>query len=207
MQVKRQTFTNEARRAHIVEHTIATIAELGFGGASFVQIAKRAGLSSTRLISYHFAGRDELMDEVARRVLAEFAAFVLPRVDAQTTATGQLRAFLEANVDFMAEHRAYLRALAEILGNARAGGASTLASSIAASDLTAMEELLLQGQRDGEFRRFDTRVMAVAVMALRNAVIGQLAADPELDLEPYRRELVTIVELATGIEPTRKGRG
>lgn len=197
MQVTRRTFTNEARRAHIVEHTIATIAEVGYAGASFVQIAKRAGLSSTRLISYHFAGRDELMDEVARRVLAEFAAFVHPRVDSQTTAAGQLRAFLEANVDFMRAHRTYLRALAGILGNARTGGASTLASSIAASDLTAMEELLRQGQRDGEFRRFDTRVMAVAVMALRNAVIGQLAADPELDLEPYRRELVELVELAT----------
>lgn len=198
MQVKQRTFTNEARRAHIVEHTIATIAEFGYAGASFVQIAKRAGLSSTRLISYHFAGRDELMDEVARRVLAEFAAFVHPRVDARTSAAGQLRAFLEANVDFMRAHRTYLLALAGILGNARGtGGASTLASSIAASDLTAMEELLRQGQRDGEFRLFDTRVMAVAVMALRNAVIGQLAADPELDLEPYRRELVALVELAT----------
>jgi hypothetical protein len=60
-----------------------------------------------------------------------------------------------------------------------------------------MEELLRGGQRDGEFRGFDTRVMAVAVMALRNAVISQLAADPELDLEPYRRELVELVELAT----------
>jgi TetR/AcrR family fatty acid metabolism transcriptional regulator len=198
VQVKQRTFTNEARRAHIVEHAIATIAELGSAGASFVQIAKRAGLSSTRLISYHFAGRDELMDEVARRVLAEFAAFVHPRVDAHSTAAGQLRAFLESNVDFMREHRTYLLALADILGNARgAGGASTLASNIAESDLTAMEELLRQGQRDGEFRRFDTRVMAVAVMALRNAVIGQLAADPELDLEPYRRELVALVERAT----------
>lgn len=198
MQVTRRTFTNEARRAQIVEHAIATIAELGCAGASFVQIAKRAGLSSTRLISYHFAGRDELMDEVTRKVLAEFAAFVHPRVDAQTTAAGQLRAFFEANVDFMRSHRTYLQALADILGSARrAGGAATLASGIAASDLAAMEELLGEGQRDGEFRRFDTRVMAVAVMALRNAVIDRLAADPELDLEPYRRELVTLVELAT----------
>lgn len=198
MQVTPRTFTNEARRAHIVEHAIVTIAELGYAGASFVQIANRARLSSTRLISYHFGGRDELMNEVARRVLAEFAAFVHPRVDAQTTRAGQLRAFLEANVDFMRAHRTYLQALAAILGSARGGdGASTLASSIAESDLTAMEELLREGQRDGEFRRFDTRVMAVAVMALRNAVIGQFAADPELDLERYRRELVVLVELAT----------
>ena len=198
MQVNRRTFTNEARRAQIVEHAIATIAELGYAGASFVQIAKRAGLSSTRLISYHFAGRDELMNEVARKVLADFFAFVHPRVEAQTTAAGQLRAFVEANVDFMREHRTYLQVLVDILGSAGgADGASTQASSIAASDLAALEELLREGQRDGEFRQFDTRVMAVAVLALRNAVIGRLAADPDLDLEPYRRELVTLIELAT----------
>jgi len=198
VQVNRRTFTNEARRAQIVEHAIATIAELGYAGASFVQIAKRAGLSSTRLISYHFAGRDELMNEVARKVLADFFAFVHPRVEAQTTAAGQLRAFVEANVDFMREHRTYLQVLVDILGSAGgADGASTQASSIAASDLAALEELLREGQRDGEFRQFDTRVMAVAVLALRNAVIGRLAADPDLDLEPYRRELVTLIELAT----------
>jgi len=198
VQVNRRTFTNEARRAQIVEHAIATIAELGCAGASFVQIAKRAGLSSTRLISYHFAGRDELMNEVARKVLADFFAFVHPRVEAQTTAAGRLRAFVEANVDFMRAHRTYLQVLVDILGSAGgAGGASTQASSIAASDLAAIEELLREGQRDGEFRQFDTRVMAVAVLALRNAVIGRLAADPDLDLEPYRRELVTLIELAT----------
>ncbi|WP_433731937.1 TetR/AcrR family transcriptional regulator [Actinoplanes sp. CA-051413] len=198
VQVTRRTFTNEARRAQIVEHAIETIAELGSAGASFARIAQRAGLSSTRLISYHFAGRDDLMNEVARRVLAEFAAYVHPRVDAQTTAAGQLRAFIEANLDFLNEHRTYLRALAAILGSAAgAGGASTRVSGIATSDQAAMEELFREGQRNGEFRRFDTRVMAVAVLALRNAVIGQLADDPALDLEPYRRELVLLIELAT----------
>jgi AcrR family transcriptional regulator len=198
VQVNRRTFTNEARRAQIVEHAIATIAELGCAGASFAQIAKRAGLSSTRLISYHFAGRDELMNEVARKVLAEFAEFVHPRVEAQTTAAGQLRAFFEANVDFMRAHRTSLQVLVDILGSARvAGGASAQTSGIAASDLAAIEALLREGQRVGEFRQFDTRVMAVAVLALRNAVIGQLTADPELDLEPYRRDLVVLIELAT----------
>jgi hypothetical protein len=139
------------------------------------------------------------MNEVARRVLAEFAAFVHPRVDAQTTAAGQLRAFLEANLDFMSENRTYVRALADILGSASGPErASALVSGIATSDEAALEELFREGQRDGEFRRFDTRVMAVAVMALRNAVIGQLAADPALDLDSYRREMAMLIELATG---------
>ena len=48
-------FTEHARRAQIVGAAVETIADLGYGQASFAQIARRAGPSSTGLISYHFA--------------------------------------------------------------------------------------------------------------------------------------------------------
>ena len=41
------------------------LAELGYGATSFRRIADRAGLSSTGLISYHFKGKQELVDSVA----------------------------------------------------------------------------------------------------------------------------------------------
>ncbi len=41
------------RRAQIV-----VLGEHGYGQTSFARIAKEAGLSGTRLISYHFAGKD-----------------------------------------------------------------------------------------------------------------------------------------------------
>ncbi|GAB3150484.1 TetR family transcriptional regulator [Micromonospora sonneratiae] len=202
MQVKsqppnRRTVTNEARRAQIIAYAIETIAELGYARASFAQIARRAGLSSTRLISYHFAGKDELMVEVMRTVLAEFAAFVQSHAVADTVA-GELRALIEANVDFMRDHRAHLMALNEIAANARGTGeVAAQTAAITESDLAGLAELLRRGQRAGEFREFDTRVLAVAVLALRDAVVAQLAKEPELDLAPYRRELVTLIELAT----------
>ena len=52
----RRSFTEGARRAQIVQAAIETIAEAGFRHATFARIAERAGLSSTGLISYHFAG-------------------------------------------------------------------------------------------------------------------------------------------------------
>jgi AcrR family transcriptional regulator len=202
--VKKRTFTNEMRRATIIEHAVATIAAVGYSNTTFARIAERAGLSSTRLISYHFAGKDELMNEVGRRVLDEFAAFVAPRVEAEPTKAGQLRVFLEANVDFIGARRPYVLALAGILDNVRgAGSTAALAANIVESDLTALQELLRDGQRAGEFRPFDTRVMAVAVLALRNAVIDQLSANPDLDLDPYRRELAQLVDIATGVQAGR----
>ena len=61
MQVTERSATSAARRAQILDATIEVIAAEGFAGASFKRIDEHAGLSSTRLISYHFAGKDELM--------------------------------------------------------------------------------------------------------------------------------------------------
>ena len=56
-----RTFTESARRAQIVTSAIDVIAEDGYAKASFSRIAKHAGLSSTGMISYHFAGKDDLI--------------------------------------------------------------------------------------------------------------------------------------------------
>src|SRR5262245_64371201 len=111
------TFTNAARRAQIVESAIETIAELGYARASFAQIATRAGLSSTRLISYHFAEKDDLIREVLATAVARFTDFVRPKVDAETVPSAKLRTALQANIDFMRGHRAEVVTLHEIERN------------------------------------------------------------------------------------------
>ncbi|MGQ0778651.1 MAG: TetR family transcriptional regulator [Pseudonocardiales bacterium] len=185
-----------------MQAAIETIAELGYARASFSQIAKRAGLSSTGLISYHFAGRDELMSEVVAEVTSAFTAFVLPRMQAQRTKTEELRAFVESNVDFMRLHRTQLVALLDIMASARSEDGSPLhGAGVAEADVAKLAEFLHEGQQAGEFRRFDPQVMAVAIMSLRDGVLRALAADPDLDLDHYERELVTLVALATGKEP------
>ena len=65
---------------------VETIAELGYAKASFVQIAKRAGLSSPGLISYHFANKDDLISQVVAEVYAAGGAAVAPRSDGATDA-------------------------------------------------------------------------------------------------------------------------
>jgi hypothetical protein len=74
---------------------------------------------------------------------------------------------------------------------------------VAEADVAKLTEFLHEGQQTGEFRQFDPRVMAVAIMSLRNGVLRALAADPHLDLDIYERELVTLVALATRKEPQR----
>src|SRR5215831_6724511 len=195
--VPKATFTNAARRAQIVESAIETIAELGYGRASFARIARRAGLSSTRLISYHFAEKDDLIREVLDTVVRRFTDFVQPQVDAETAPAARLRTALEANIEFMRANRSDVVALQEIQRNYRTADGRPVMAQRTEEDLKTLEEMLRQGQRRGEFRRFDTQAMALFILSLRNGVIQRYHVKPDLDLDTLGRELTRLVDLAT----------
>ncbi|RKT52392.1 TetR family transcriptional regulator [Saccharothrix australiensis] len=181
--------TEQARRAQIVGAAIETLAELGYAETSFKRIAARAGLSSTGLISYHFKGKQELVDEVRAEVLRRFADFVMGFLDRSDTAAGELRAFLVANLRFMRLHRSHMVALMQVRPHVSARDEG--------EDLRKMADLLREGQRAGEFRGFDAGVMAVFILALRNGVLARVAEDPDLDLDLCERELLEAVRRAT----------
>src|SRR5215470_5894385 len=96
--MRARTFTESGRRAQIVTAAIEVIADVGFAKASFSRIAKHAGLSSTGMISYHFAGKDDLL-----------AACV---------------AEIESNVALVGEHPAAVRALIDIVRNTASASAA-----------------------------------------------------------------------------------
>jgi len=193
--------TANARRAQIVTATIEVIAELGFGQASFARIAERAGLSSTRLISYHFVGKDELLTAVAEDVIASLGAYMAQRVGAESSAAGMLRAYIEGMVEFTVNHRARMKALLEIF---LAGGMHYDAGT-EQTVIGHVEAILRHGQADGEFRDFDPRVVATAVQRAVEGLPFLLESVPALDCAAYGRELVTLFELGTRRSPACSG--
>lgn len=192
-----RSVTATARRAQIVTATIDVIAELGFGQAAFARIAKRAGLSSTRLISYHFAGKDELITAVAEDVGASIGDYMAQRVGAETSAAGALRAYIEGMMEFTATHRAPMKALLEIF----LGGALHYDVAAEQTIVGHVETILRQGQADGEFREFDPRVVATAVQRAVEGLPFLLESVPDLDCSAYGRELVTLFERGTRRSP------
>lgn len=189
--------TERARRAQIVSAAIQTIAELDYASASFKNIAARAGLSSTGLISYHFAGKRELVEAVFQEVLSRFGAFVLERLNMEATAAGELRAFLLANIEFMRLHRSEMLTFLRIQAHLSAAADVPRYAEIVESDHAKMADLLRQGQAAGEFRDFDADVMAVFILSLRNGLLARAGMDPRLDLDRCARELTTLVDLST----------
>lgn len=172
---------------------IQTIAELGFGQASFAQIARRAGLSSTGLISYHFASKEELIGEVVAEVVGAIRRFMAERMRDASAPRVALGAYIEGNCDFTAEHRTEMKALLEIF----MGGGFDYGTASERQALSPVEQILVAGEQAGEFRDFDAKVMATLVQRAVDGLPFLLAADPDLDVAAYAREVCTVFDLAT----------
>jgi len=82
-----RTFTETARRAQIMAAAIDTIAEVGYGQASLARIAEKA-TTSKGVICYHFDGKEELVREVVAELVARGAAYMRPRIEAESTGAG-----------------------------------------------------------------------------------------------------------------------
>ena len=198
MQVTPRSSTSTARRQQIVAATVEVIAGAGFAQASFARIAQSAGLSSTRLISYHFTDKDELVAAVVEHVVTAMGEAVGARVAAQRTAADRLAAYVEGVVAFTDEHRTAVRALLlVVLAGALPPGAAGTDDAVPSH----LEALLRQGQADGEFRGFDAQVMAVAVQRAVEGLPFLLQTHPDLDCAAFGRELVVLFDLATRARP------
>ena len=186
-----------ARRTQIVDCAIDTIAEMGFARASVDQIARRIGVSKG-VITYHFPSKDEIVDAVIAKVVAGARGFIQPRVIAETSAAGRLRAYIESSLAFIDSNRKQLIALVEIaMGARRADGSLVIGPDSFAQRATDLEKLLSAGQRSGEFRQFNARVMAQTIVQALEGVPSLLARDPGLDVKLHARELATVFLIAT----------
>jgi AcrR family transcriptional regulator len=188
----RRSFIEEARRAQIIECAIEAIAEMGYGQASLAQIAKRAGIS-TGVISYYFAGKDDLINEVVRHIYQAGEAYVRPRAQGKTSERDSLLAFIAANVEFIIAYPAYLTAMVDIVTSKRAAR-SEAPNPWSAETLrrAPLHGILQRGQADGVFRAFSVPTMADVIIEAID-----LAAFRDIDKATYAQDLVDLFDHAT----------
>lgn len=194
-----RSFTEAGRRAQIVQAAIDTIAEVGFARASLAAIGARVGISKG-LVGYHFAGKDELIREVVVEILARGRAYMTPRIHRAAAGRSMLRAYIEANLEFMMVHPNEVMAIVEIISNGAGPGGERAfyRDADAGTVLRELEQLLLHQQATGDLRRdFDPAVMANAVRGAIDAVAYRLAREPSLDVRRYGEQLADIFERGT----------
>ncbi|MGO9753116.1 MAG: TetR/AcrR family transcriptional regulator [Solirubrobacteraceae bacterium] len=190
-----RSFVSNARRAQIVEAAIETLAEVGYANTSLSRIAARLGISKG-VISYHFAGKDDLIAEIVSQVLQRAWAYIQPRIEAQTTGPEMLRAYIESHFEFMRDNPNQLSAVVEIVRATLAGAKSPFTGDRDGA-VHMLAELLTRFQAAGDLRAdFDPNAMAIAIRAVIDAAPGRLA-DPAFDIDQYAREAVTSFDRAT----------
>ncbi len=161
------------------------------------KVAQRAGISKS-VVVYHFDGKDELVEATVQHIFKEIWEFVRPRMDAEKTAGGRLRAYIASELAFLEQHRARLLTISYILVNHRdVRGVLRLREQAEATYLQTVGAILTQGQANGEFRKFALVPMATTLMHAINGALDQWVTNPKTSLAEYARELVTIFDLAT----------
>lgn len=194
------SFIEKARRAQIVECAIETIAEVGYAQASLGQIAKRAKISKG-VISYYFANKEELLEQVAIEYYMAWQSYIAPRIEAQKSPKEMLRVYIESNLTFVAENRKHVIAVIETVSNKRtADGKLQFAADHDEAILLPIENILTLGMQEGIFREFTKSSARVMALTIRNAIDGftiELMRKPHLDVQEYARELVTIFDKST----------
>jgi AcrR family transcriptional regulator len=195
----KQSFIEIARRSQIIECAIEVIATMGYSRASLAQIAKQAGISKG-VISYHFSSKDEIMEQIILDLYNKGASFTKPYIEAENTATGVLRAYIESNMEFMRTHSNQVITVTEIINNARKDEGKIFTELInTEAILDYLVQLLLTGSRKGEFREFNdfsARVMATTIRTTIDGLSFQLK-NPHLNFVAYTNELINIFDLAT----------
>lgn len=196
-----RTFTERARRAQIIECATELIAEIGYGQASIRKIADRVGVAMS-VVLYHLANKEELVLAIVNESYRALIAEIVPTLEAETTATGKLRAYIRSSTAFIGTHRALFAAVMDIALSYRSATGKRfyelpvdpeLFEGLAKLDLGAV---LQSGQESGEFRQMETKNVTVALRNAINGAVLEVGRDPEFDLTAYGEELVTIFDLA-----------
>lgn len=200
-QSEKESFIEAARRKQIVNVAIDTIAMKGFAQASLAQIAEQVGISKG-VISYHFNGKDELVQQVISTLLAVSNAYIKARVEAQANAEARLRAYVEASFEFMRANRNNFVALVDLWGSFGSADEKRIFNSRAYEPCRRhLEKLVREGQKTGEFRQFAPKAMATTIQGAIDGVMLQWVFDQDaVDLDECRQEIVEMVRLYTAAE-------
>ena len=114
-----------------------------------------------------------------------------------TSASDKLRAYVVGTADYVVEQRSMHVAVIEIALNATsADGRPLIATMPLRAPEPSVEDILRQGQHDGEFRDFNVPVVGGVVRsALTHDMVLRQRNDSRIDLQAYAEELVRLFDL------------
>jgi len=180
------TFTEEARRAQLVDVTIELVADRGYAAASLGRIAESAGITKAGVL-YHFPSRQALVEAAYQHVLAAVVATVGAAVGAAGPADG-VSAYVRSMVGHLRERPRHVRMLIEAMTSV-APLTDSKARWSAVADLLAAARAAR-----GLTEPVDLRSAALLIGGGIDAIVAESLADPAYDAAAAAALLVDVVE-------------
>ena len=180
------TFTEEARRAQLVDVTIELVADRGYAAASLGRIAESAGITKAGVL-YHFPSRQALVEAAYQHVLAAVVATVGTAVGAAGPADG-VSAYVRSMVGHLRERPRHVRMLIEAMTSV-APLTDSKARWSAVADLLAAARAAR-----GVTEPVDLRSAALLIGGGIDAIVAESLADPAYDAAAAAALLVDVVE-------------
>jgi AcrR family transcriptional regulator len=172
---KSPTLTERARRGQLIGVTIDLLARHGHAGTSLARIAEAAEISKAAVL-YHFPSKDAVVRAAYATVIDGLVAHVGAAV-APLTGAAALEAYIRSMVEYLRDHPAHARVIAEAIG------ADTVTDTPHAPSRTATVAGLVEAAVDaGDYRPdTDARATAVIVNGAIDAMVAEQLIDPGFD--------------------------
>lgn len=190
----KQSFIAEARREQMIQACIDALNEYGYTNVSLTKVAQKAKVS-TGLISYHFSGKMDLMNQTLLYLLNKKLDFISGKVVQEQTSISQLKAYIEASLAYQVANYKNNIALIEIVFNAKdeEGVPYYRAVHDEEDQLNALlKDILLEGQKRKEFSDgFDPEMLCILIQgAIEESMLYQ---NKSFSYEKYKDELIRMI--------------
>jgi AcrR family transcriptional regulator len=157
------------RQREIARVAAHVFRENGYRGSSIREIAAEAGIRSASLY-YHFKNKDEILLAIVQGFMIDFLDEVTPRLAKHADPVEALRAMIDAQVRFDAEH------LDEVLVSIRERRSLPVAAQRAVNRLRAkhreaVRDVIAAGANQGSLHVRDLDISSNAVLDLVNGMV------------------------------------
>jgi len=191
---KSPTFTEIARKKQILDVSMTLFREKGYANTSIADIADLADISRG-VVFYYFDGKKELGEEVIRHNLKSYGRFVQNRVLDKDTAVEKLLEFVDACLDYTAEHKedwiVFVDTLGLIGNNTQKDGLLAWMSERTQKKLSL---IIIEGQESGEIEKFPVSELSWIIQAVVDGLMSLVAVQPdELNIHSCKKVLKNIL--------------
>lgn len=180
------TFTEEARRAQLIDVTIELVAEHGYAASSLGRIAEKAGITKAGVL-YHYRSKQALVEAAHEHVLSGLVATVGAAVEAAGPAEGPA-AYIRSMVGHLRERPRHVRMIIEGITSGTSPADSEARWSVVAELVSAARAARgLPGE-------LDARSAALLIGGGIDAIVSESLTDPAYDAAAAAELLVDVVE-------------